>query len=122
MRDHPYQHIDPLVLYQAAAADLDAFRDLSNTYLEIAPPMLDRLEQAALAGDCAAAAYESHSLKGTTSLVGATHLTDMLKEIEVLARRNEIGGVALYVPELKRLFSAVTLEVQESIAHFHGEA
>jgi hypothetical protein len=47
---------------------------------EISRPMLGLLKQAILAGDCKEAAYESHSLKGITSLVGATELTRVLQE------------------------------------------
>lgn len=112
---HPkqYQHIDPLVLLDAVAQDQDAFRALSGTFLEIAPPMLKRLDQAVHAGDNNAIFHETHALKGTTSLVGAMQLTSLIQEMEKSARLGE-GSLARYMPELTRLFHLVSEEVKAS--------
>lgn len=117
-----YQYIDPSVLFKSVAHDLESFRDLSATFLEIAPPMFERLERAVLAGDSKATAHESHALKGTTALLGAVQLTSVLQDIESRSRNADQHGVAPFMPELARLFKQVMQEVEASIAHFQGEA
>jgi HPt (histidine-containing phosphotransfer) domain-containing protein len=115
-----YHYIDPIVLFEAMGADLESFRDLSRIFLNIGPPMLGLLKQAILTGDCKDVAYESHSLKGTTSLVGATELTRVLQEIENLSRSGDIASIEPHIAELTRLFDIVMQEVQTSLVHFHG--
>lgn len=115
-----YHYIDPIVLFEAMGADLESFRDLSRIFLNIGPPMLGLLKQAILIGDCKDVAYESHSLKGTTSLVGATELTRVLQEIENLSRNGAIASIEPHIAELTRLFDIVMQEVQTSLVHFHG--
>lgn len=115
-----YQFIDPTVLFDAAGSDLHAFRSLSATFLEIAPPIASRLEYALKTGDTAAVAHESHALKGTAMLVGAAELTLILKNIEILARCGDSGETLAYLDETKRLFNLVRHEVAESVIHFTG--
>ncbi len=122
MPHNHYRFIDPRVLLRATADDLDAFRSLSHTFVEIAPPMLERLEAAILAGDRTVTADASHALKGCTVLVGAAQLTHMLDDIERLSRQATRGAVVPPDLELRRLFSMVMQEVRASIAHFQGDA
>ena len=66
-----YQQIDPRVLYCATGEDVDAFRALSQTYLDIAPPLFERLQRALRAAGGTATVLECQSLRGTTALVDA---------------------------------------------------
>ena len=115
-----YQQIDPRVLYRAIGEDLDAFRALSQTYLDIAPPLFERLQRALAAADDAATALESHSLRGSTALVGAVHLTALLQDIESHARRGAARPGLPQVAELGRLFGLVMHEVRLSMVQFQG--
>ena len=118
--DHKqYQYIDPFVLFDALGGDLEFFRSLSQTFLEIAPPMFERLERALKAGDATAASFESHALKGTAALSGAKQLTNLLSDIESLSRRGE--GAVTSIAELTRLFGVVMQEVDVSLVHFMGD-
>lgn len=110
-----YQSIDPRVLLEAVGQHRESFRDMSLTFLRIAPPMLQRLQEAAQAGDCGRAALESHSLKSTAALVGADALARMLAGIEGLSRRAErIPADAL--PGVAAELAKVMREVRDSIA------
>ncbi|MEO6352955.1 MAG: Hpt domain-containing protein [Oxalobacteraceae bacterium] len=117
-----YHYINPVVLFEAVGADLASFFELSKIFLKIGPPMLDLLKKAILADDFKEILYESHSLKGTTALIGATQLTLILQEIENLSRNGDTDIIVPYIPELTRLFAAVMQEVQASIEHFQGSA
>tara|TARA_R110001599_G_scaffold64023_3_gene178942 strand:+ start:561991 stop:562377 length:387 start_codon:yes stop_codon:yes gene_type:complete len=121
MQANHYQHIDPLVLLKAVAQDQEAFCALSRTFLEITPPMLARLELAVRINDYDAISHETHALKGTTSLVGAIHLTSLIQEIEKLARVQDINLVEL-IPALISQFNLVTEDVEASIQKNDGSA
>ncbi len=115
-----YTCIDPLVLYDEAGRDLAFFVSLSRTFLDIAPPMFDRLERAILADARVTVIHESHSLRGSAALVGARQLSNLLQEMEQLARQNSETSFISHLPELTRLFTLVLREVQLSITHFRG--
>lgn len=120
MQFKQYLTIDPHVLLTAAGDDIALFGTLSRTYLRVAPPMLERLEQAALAGDWDRAAQESHALKGTTSLVGAARLTQMVEDIGQMARQGDRDRILLALAGLTHEFGQVMQEVQESLRSVHG--
>ena len=62
--------------------DLELASALGRTFLASCPPQLDSLQAALLAGDCATAESEAHSLKGAASCLGATALEELLYQIE----------------------------------------
>lgn len=111
---HAFQAIDPLVLMKAVGDDASAFRELSETFLRIAPPMVSRLGQAVAAGDLDSAVMESHSLKSTTALVGAAKLTSLVEALERLARSGDSQGIAATLPQLVAEFALVMQEVRIS--------
>lgn len=123
-----YHFIDPMVLFDAVDADLALFRTLSHTYLETAAPVFSRLEQALRRGDRQAVMHQCHTLRGTTSLVGARQLTSLLAELEQRARGtgpapgpDDLGDLTDSAG-LARLFALVEQEVRLSIGTFHGAA
>ncbi|GAA4029441.1 Hpt domain-containing protein [Actimicrobium antarcticum] len=122
MRSHQYQFIDPLFLMQIVADDLDLFCELSTIFINTAPPMFDRLSRAIVKDDSKATRFESHALKGSTSLVGASQLSAMLEEVERQSRLGEQALIGPCLPELTRLFDAVMQEIQASIIRCSGDA
>ena len=117
-----YQQIDPRVLYCAIGEDLDAFRALSQTFLDIAPPLFERLQRALAGADGQAIALESHSLRGTTALVGAVQLTALLQDVESQARHGAAQLGVAQMAKLARLFGVVMHEVLLSMVQFQGRA
>ncbi|MDY7578225.1 Hpt domain-containing protein [Herbaspirillum sp. RTI4] len=116
---YQYRHIDPLVLFDVVQ-DMDAFRHISGIYLETAPPMHERLQKAVLANDRVAIAHAAHSLRGSTSLIGANQLSQLLRDMERLARAEESGPDPVPAQEMTELFDKVMEEVKISIIHFQG--
>jgi hypothetical protein len=104
---------------EAAGHDVDVFRHLSATFLEIAPPMFERLRHAIEQRKATAVTLESHSLKGTVALVGGEQAVLMLARIEALSRSGAMDEIALMLPTLSDLYAAVEGEVRSSITHSH---
>lgn len=113
-----YHCIDPRVLFRTVDNDIASFRDLSRTYLEIAPPMFERLEQALQTG--VGLAHACHTLKGATVLVGAVQLTDLLAAMEHAARDGQKHEGVDLLPGLRRLFLLSLKEVRSSLVNFNG--
>ncbi|KAF3998978.1 Hpt domain-containing protein [Glaciimonas immobilis] len=116
-----YIYIDPLVLFNATGGDIESFRSLSHTFLEIAPPMFERLKTAILVGDAKLIGREIHSFRGTTALVGAIQLTSSLVELEQLVQDQGVSYLAQHIGKLWLLFCLVTQEVKDSIMYFQGD-
>ena len=115
-----YRQINPSVLLDAAGQDVQVFLELSATFLDIAPPMFERLQQAITACHTSRITHESHSLKGTVALVGAEHLAGMLGRVEALSRTStpsceEIAGLW---SALADVYAETIDEVRGSIQHF----
>ena len=112
MTPHRYQSIDPGVLMEAAG-DHGTFVTLSHTFLEHAPGLLSRLQQAFARRDYPAIAAGSHALKGMAMLIGAAELSSELQRHESAARQ----GCALDAAQaaLPPLLALVMREVTQSI-------
>ncbi len=121
-RVRSYRLIDPVYLLRELNGDVAAFRNLSRMYLRITPAMLASVQCAvSAAADAGALARASHALRGATSLMGATALTALLLEFEQHARHNSAWPDTAAMDQLAWLFTAVAIEIGESILHFHGE-
>jgi signal transduction histidine kinase/DNA-binding response OmpR family regulator/HPt (histidine-containing phosphotransfer) domain-containing protein len=82
-----------------------------NAYFYSSPPLLDRLRQAALAGDQGELQQASHALKSSSGNVGAHNLSQLCQELEVGARRGAITDagerVAAIESEYQRVHDAL---------------
>ena len=75
-----------------ATAGTDFVRELVDTFLEEAPPMLERLRAARAAGDAEAFRRTAHSLKSNSLTFGAQALAAQARDLE-------LQGVAAARPE-----------------------
>jgi|SRR5450830_4959 len=117
-----YQHINPAVLLDAAGQDIPTFLELSATFLDIAPPMYERLHQAITAGQAAEVTLQSHSLKGTVALIGADQLASRLGRIEALSRKASLEEIHALWSDLAEAYKETITEVHLSIRHFQESA
>lgn len=104
-----YHHIDPSHLLEAVGGDAGTVAALARTFVESAPPIFARLEQAALAGNAERSRHESHTLKGMSALFQAQALTTLLLQTEQAAR----NGQAPRPEELAQLQASFALVLEE---------
>ena len=84
--------IDPATFAELeASAGADFVKELVDTFLEEAPPMLDELRTALAAGDTETFRRAAHSLKSNSQTFGALTLGAMARELE-------LGGLAANPP------------------------
>ena len=120
MQEIIYRYIDPNVLMRLVLGDLAMFRKMSQTFLDIGPPMLAKVEVALQAGSAAKLAPACHSLRGAATLIGAEQLTAMLTEMEMAAKADQKIDHSRLITELHHLFSQTVQEVQTSMLSFRG--
>jgi HPt (histidine-containing phosphotransfer) domain-containing protein len=114
-----YRHIDPAVLFQATGHDLEMFRALSQTYLDTAPAMFARVEQAVHSGATQAIVHGCHTLRGTVALLGASALVARLAALEHLVRHQGVAAPD-WLAETAVLVGAVEQEVRSSMLDYTG--
>ena len=68
----------------------DFIGELIDTFLEEAPGMIAEMEQALSAGDADKFRRAAHSLKSNASTFGAMELAERARELEYLARENNL--------------------------------
>ena len=87
--------------------DQPVLSQVVDAYLYSAPPLLDRLRKAALAGDESEMQQATHALKSSSGNVGAYILAQLCKELEEGARKGTIADAAERVAEIEAEFESV---------------
>jgi CheY-like chemotaxis protein len=107
--------LDPDRLAELRSYDPDhpdeLIADLARSFLTRAADMLDRLAAAVRAGDAGTAAFDAHALKGSAANLGAAHLAGLAAELELVARRGELGDARALLRGLEDEFGAVRREL-----------
>jgi histidine phosphotransfer protein HptB len=90
----------------------DFINELIDAFLEEGPNMLNNLHAALQAGDVDSFRRNAHSLKTNANTFGAMELGAMAKELEYMARENNLD-VGDRLDKLNQEFSAVATELKE---------
>jgi HPt (histidine-containing phosphotransfer) domain-containing protein len=89
----------------------DFVGELIDTFLEEAPGMIAEMQQALSAGDVDRFRRAAHSLKSNANTFGAMGLAEKARELEYMARENELGvGDRLQV--LKETYESAAQELK----------
>ena len=97
-------------LRQMSGADF--IDELVDTYLEDAPKLVREMETALQTGDEEAFRRAAHSLKSNSATFGAMRLSNLAKELEMLARENKLGAAAALLPGVQPALDAVAEELK----------
>ena len=104
--------IDRSILADLREVMEDDFPRVLSSYLQNAPLQVQRLEQAARAGDIDAMVRPAHSLKSSSANVGALQVSELAKEIELAARESRRTAAVAALPELRDAFDEVVAELE----------
>ncbi len=116
---------DPLVIDPQAIENLRALnpgdndeflREIAGIFLEDTPLRIIELEQSAAAGDAAKFTRAAHSIKGSSSNLGAVALRNVAEKLEHRARTQGIDGAAASVAEIKAEFERARVELAKLLA------
>ncbi len=90
----------------------DFINELIDAFLEDGPNMIANMQAALQVKDVESFRRNAHSLKTNANTFGATELGTLAKELEYMARENNLD-VGDRLDKLNREFSAVAAELQE---------
>ena len=101
--------IDPQAIENLRAlnpGDEDAFlREITGIFLEDTPLRLAELDQSLACGDVPKFTRAAHSIKGSSSNLGATALRTIAEKLEHQSRTQGLGDVTTLVAQLKSEFN-----------------
>jgi HPt (histidine-containing phosphotransfer) domain-containing protein len=90
----------------------DFINELIDAFLEEGPVMLNNMQAALQAGDVDTFRRNAHSLKTNANTFGATELGARARELEFMARENNLD-VGDRLDQLNQAFSAAVAELKE---------
>lgn len=71
-----------------------------NSYLEDAPILMQKIDQAAAIGDTASLISAAHTLKGISASLGATFFSDLCQSLELFSADHHLDAVSEWLPKL----------------------
>ena len=105
--------IDPATLEELKQmSGADFIDELIDAFLDDAPHMIEQLQIALTTGDIESFRRNAHSLKSNANTFGATELGSLSKELELMARANNLD-VGNRLEVLRAAFAKVAAELQE---------
>lgn len=97
-------------LKQNAGADF--IDELIDTFLEDGPKLINQLKDALKAGDAEAFRRAAHSLKSNGATFGATQLSQLAKDLEVIGKELRLGETGDRLETLAGNFEMVAIELK----------
>jgi HPt (histidine-containing phosphotransfer) domain-containing protein len=91
----------------------DFFAELVGTFAEDSRGYLEQLRNSLPAGDVETFRRAAHTLKSNANNFGATHMSELARELEMLARENRLEAVGDKVLALQAEFEKVELALKE---------
>jgi histidine phosphotransfer protein HptB len=91
----------------------DFINELIDTFLEDSPKLINELHSALAKNDAESFRRASHSLKSNAASFGATHLSSLAKNLEMLAKENHLSEVGNQVTALEESYRLAAEELKE---------
>ncbi|MCY1208940.1 Hpt domain protein [compost metagenome] len=100
-------HLDHSVLSALRDVMEDEFPVLLDTFLADSTERLRQIQQARAASDCQALRLAAHSFKGSCSNMGAPVLAGLCKQLEDIARREQLADAPGLIQQIEQEFLVV---------------
>lgn len=113
----PTQHLDEEMIIELQEIMEDEFDVLLQTYLSDAILKLESIDSALSEGDQDKLRESAHSLKGSSSNIGALPLSGLCADIENLARENLISEAQKIIGGVKAEYECVRCLLEEKLSH-----
>ena len=97
-------------LRQMSGADF--INELVDTFLDDAPRLMDGLRSALLAHDADSFRRAAHSLKSNGATFWAKRLSELAKQLEMLAKENRLGDTGDRLETLESAYQAAAAELR----------
>jgi HPt (histidine-containing phosphotransfer) domain-containing protein len=88
-------------------------REIIAIYIEDTPKRLADLRTCLASGDVSTFTRAAHTIKGSSANVGAQHLRSMSERLELISRKEGLGGVSSMIAECEAEFGRVTAALKK---------
>ncbi|WP_028239482.1 Hpt domain-containing protein [Stutzerimonas azotifigens] len=102
-------HLDSAVLATLRVVMEDEYPVLLDTFLKDSEERVRLLHQACAVSDAYLLRQTAHSFKGSCSNMGAPLLTELCRELEDSARREQLDGANELIGQIEREFAIVRI-------------
>lgn len=92
----------------------DSLAPILQTYLDITPALMEELEKAIQQDNTADIKRHAHTLKGSSSNIGAVDFPKLCLEMEYFGRDGEVQKAKVLLPKIKQAYS----ELEAAIEHY----
>ncbi len=99
-------------LLKQTAHDQELANEVMNIFFEDTPGLIASIKEAVNTGDRETAILNAHSIKGSSSNIGAGQLCRIAYEIEMAGQDGDLETVLSKLPELEDAFERVKAEVE----------
>jgi histidine phosphotransfer protein HptB len=86
-------------------------REIVSIYVEDTPKRIADLKACLASGDAATFTRAAHTIKGSSANVGAQVLKGLAERLEVISRKEGLGGVSGLIAECEAEFERVKVEL-----------
>lgn len=100
--------------------DESVLDQIINIYLDDAPKQLEKLKQAVTENNSTIIYNVAHSLKSSSSTLGAVELSKTLKELETRGRNNSLKGARMLLNTITAEFKLVSAALQQERYRHEG--
>jgi HPt (histidine-containing phosphotransfer) domain-containing protein len=90
----------------------DFIDELVDTFLEDSPKLVTEMKSALRTNDTDTFRRAAHSLKSNSATFGATRLSEMSRELEVLGKEHRLSEAEKLLPPVEDTLQAVCAELQ----------
>jgi HPt (histidine-containing phosphotransfer) domain-containing protein len=98
----------------------DILAELGGLFLEDVPPQLEALREAIERGDASSVERVAHTLKGSSSNMGATRMATLCEELEDVGRSGDLSRAPVLIESLEAEFGRVREALEAEIAGSRG--
>ena len=113
--------IDPQAIENLRAltpGDNDEFlREIIGIFLQDTPQRITELEQSLVASDQPRFTRAAHSIKGSSSNLGALALRAVAERLEHQSKQSGVAGLEPMIAELKSEFAQATAALEQIVKH-----
>jgi HPt (histidine-containing phosphotransfer) domain-containing protein len=88
-------------------------REIIGIYIEDTPKRIADLKACLASGDAAAFTRAAHTIKGSSANVGAQALRAVAERLELLSRKEGLGGLAQLVADCEAEFARAAAELRK---------
>jgi signal transduction histidine kinase len=93
--------IDPTAFEQLRSLDLELIKRFIQLFIETeTPALIDRLRNGIEAGNMEEVSYASHSMRNSSSVLGANKLSLLFKEVEIKSLNNDLNDLDLLMDKI----------------------